>query len=1081
MMRGPYSICLFLLLISIGMPSPAQTVDTAIIGTVTDSSGAVVPGATVTVTSATTGIVKRAIATPAGEYSVNYLIPGAYDLQVTANGFATDQERGIVLQLNQQAKVNVVLQVGGVSQVVEVRGVQPLLQTEDSSLGVVVGTVSAVNLPLNGRKFDDLAILTPGVTITDPDDHSTTGNGSSVNSYGSNVVWSAMNVDGITMVSNRHSYVNLYPSVDAVQEFKVLTGNDEAEYGGNAGALVNIQLKTGGNAFHGDLYEFFRNPALDARNFFRVAPLSKQVLKQNQFGGTFGGPIIRNRAFFFFSYEGLRSLEQVAALTNVLTPAEIGGNFSAILPGTQLVSPCTGLPYPGNIIPAGHTPANTSTTCHDGLDKVAQSIAQNYIPLPNVSQNGFNYADFTQGNESQNQYIGRVDHKFNDANQVNIHYINELRKFPGIKADPHFTTNDSFIMQNAGLQYVHTFSPILVNELRLGTEIEDVKSRNSLGANTTFTAASIGINGFVQANGAPWPPSEEGFPIISITNMLAMGDSIDTDDSGITYQLVDNVTWTRGKHALLFGTDLRHVQDTADTSNTPLGQISFTGTETAYNAASVKGESGNAGADFMIGAPATIITPEGVPLTAAREWRDFFFIQDNWKVTPKLTLNLGLRYDLNLPPHNNLNTSETLNWSTSPPALVSLPSPLWAITHKDFGPRVGFAYGLPWQSVIRGGYGISYFGGQFDNINILQLNPPKDPSFSLSNGTCGYCATPNAPVATLDNPVPASLKAANANIVSLPNPDTHPDLYLQTFNLTVSKQFWSNTLDIGYVGVKGTHQDTSLLNFNTGRPNNAATSGITVQQDRPYPTYGQMRVIDYHGASFYNGLQVRFEHRSTHNLTFTTAYAWSKLRDNQGSDINGGRNETQIPTQKVWANGLTDQRNIFTTAVVYQAPKLSHGNLVARQFVNGWGLNVIFQFLAGTPLFVTQSADGENNGNNFEYPDLVPGQPLALSHRTISEWFNTSAFTEAIGHYGNTPRNPSPLISPATDPLTLAITRSIPIHEQQYVEFRAEAFNSLNTPQFAAPASVQGSGSFGKITATTIDNREVQLVLKYFF
>ena len=581
---------------------------------------------------------------------------------------------------------------------------------------------------------------------------------------------------------------------------------------------------------------------------------------------------------------------------------------------------------------------------------------------------------------------------------------------------------------------------------------------------------------------SPGRRQKEGFPIISISNVVAMGDQIDTDDAGIVYQLVDNVTRIHGKNTMIVGVDIRHQQDDADTSNTPLGSISFTGAETKYNASKISTEGGNAAADFMIGAPASLITPEGVPLTMAREWRDFFYIQDNWKATSNLTLNLGIRYDLSLPPQDLLPTSETVNWNTSPVSLVALPNPLWRITHKDFGPRVGFAYALPLDSVIRGGYGITYFSGQFDNINILQLNPPADPSFSLSNGTCGYCAYSECPCGgyALANPVPASLKASVANITSLPDGDAHPDLYMQTFNLTVSKQFWSNVIDIGFVGVKGTHQDTSLLNFNTGAPNNAATSGETVQQIRPYPAplWSDAHTRLLHGASFYNGLQVHFQHRLTHNLEFTTAYAWSHLRDNQGSDTNGGRNETQNPTAKVWANGLTDQRNILTIAFVYQVPKLEGWNPAARAILNGWGISSIYQFLAGNPVLVLQSADGENNGNAFEYPDWVPGQSLA-GPKTPREWFNTGAFTEAVGHYGDIPRNA--ITSPSNDPLILGLRRLINIREQQQLEIRFEAFNALNTPQFAAPGITQGSGSFGQITATSLDNRELQIAMKYFF
>ncbi len=281
-------------------------------GTITDNSGAVIPGATVTVTSVATGIEKKADTNESGEYSVTYLAPGNYDVTVSANGFTSSVEKGIVLQISQQARVNVALKAGGTEQTVVVSSeTQPLLQSENSSLGVVVGTESAANLPLNGRRFNDLAILTPGVGVYNPDNHTSTEDGAAITAYGAQLTWGQVNVDGVTMVNNRHAYVNMYPSVDAIQEFRVFTGNAEAEYGGGAGTITNIQLRTGTNALHGDVFEFFRNTAMDARNYFLVAPAPKQVLKQNQFGATLGGPIVKDRTFFFFSYEGLRSVEQI--------------------------------------------------------------------------------------------------------------------------------------------------------------------------------------------------------------------------------------------------------------------------------------------------------------------------------------------------------------------------------------------------------------------------------------------------------------------------------------------------------------------------------------------------------------------------------------------------------------------------------------------------------------------------------------------------------------------------------------------------------------------------------------------------
>ena len=1045
-------VLLSLTLVFLCLRLHAQTVDTAITGIVSDSAGAIIPGAAVTVTSSTTGIQKRVVTGSAGEYNVNYLTPGNYDITVSATGFSTYAQKGIVLEINQTARINITMSAGGGQETIVVTAMQPLMQTEDASLGVVVGTESAANLPLNGRKFEDLSILTPGVTVTDVDTHSGASNGATINAYGNANAWPSFNLDGITMGRNRESQIELYPSVDSVQEFKIYTntGNAEAEYGDNAGTLTNVQLKSGGNALHGDVFEFVRNTAMDARNYFRVAPLPKQVLKQNQFGATLGGPIIKDRTFFFLSYEGLRSLEQTASLTNVLTAAERNGDFSALLPGIQLKSPYTGAPYKNNQIP---------------VDKVAQNIANSYIPLPNTNQNGENYSGFTSGNESVNQYIGRLDHKFNNNNQMFLHYAFADRNFPFASINPYFTFVGSFPLNHAAFQYVHTFSANLVNELRLGVDYEHIK-QTSTRTGTSFTAASIGINGFVMSNGAPWPPSEEGFPVISISGLISIGDGTaasNLDASG-TQQFVDNVTWTRGRHTLIFGTDIRHKQDNGTTDNTPWGSLSFTGAET-----------GNAYADYMLGIPASLITPEGVPLSAARQWQDAVYVQDNWKATPNLTFNLGLRWEISTPPHDLVGRSRTLNFSTPVPTIENLPTPLWKISHKDFGPRVGLAYSLPHQVVVRSAFGISWYEGQVNNIYILQLNPPADPSYSLANGT----SPSNPPTATIENPVSPSITPNTPNEASIPAGDNHPDMYLQSWNLTVSKEFWSNVIDISYVGMKATHWDTSIPYFNNGPPQPA---GRSVNADRPYPTIGNIRLLDYHGASTYNGLETHFQHRFTHGLEYSTVFSWSHLMDNQGGDTNGVRNETQIPTAKEWATGLTNVPLNLTIAFVYQLPKLSGGDVAARAVLNGWGFNSIFQYISGSPLYVTQSADGENDGNLFQRPDLVPGQPIASPHKSIAEWFNTAAFKEAVGHYGSTPRNPPGVNSASVDPVTLALTRSFPSpFKEQNLDFRFEVFNALNTPQFGAPGASQGSSTFGKISSTAVDNREIQLGLKYFF
>ena len=1065
------SVSAFLVLVIAVAPAGlrAQTVDTAIVGTVTDHSGAVIPGAKVTVTSVSTGIAKSAVTASTGEYTVNYLPPGSYNVAVAANGFTTTQQQGIVLQLSQEARVNFQLQVGAAAELVTVEAAPPLLQTEASSLGNVVGEDQVQNLPLNGRKFEDLAILTPGTTAYSPDNHTSTEDGASVQSYSEQLEWGQTNVDGVTMIGDRHAYVNLYPSTDAIQEFEVISANAEAQNVGAAGDITNIQLKSGTNNFHGDVFEYFRNTALDARNYFIPAPAPKQVYRQNQFGGTLGGPIIPNRTFFFISYEGIRSNEETAGLTNVLTPQEENGDFSALLPGTQLVSPFTGQPYLNNQIP---------------VDPVAQQIVKQYMPLPNTNQGGFNYAFFNGGFQDTNQFIGRIDHHLSASDQLSLHFMYASRTNFISEGNPNFNDNATLPIYNAGLQYVHTVSPKLINELRLGIDFENQKLLTTY-ANTNFTPASIGINGFVQPNGQPWPASEQGFPNLTSNELIGVGSDYGVGlDQGKTYQVVDNVTWTHGTHTVIFGGDVRRVQDNADTSNTPYGVINFNGSETANNSPNAPAnEGGYDGADLMLGIPAQVITPEGIPLTNAHQWRMFFYIQHNWKATRNLTLNTGLNYSLYPAPTDSLNTSETMNWNVNPIQLVPLAnySPIWHITGKDFGPRVGFAYSLPHQMVVRGGYGISYYAGQFDNINILQLNPPDDPSFSLFNGNCGYCAPANAPTSTLQNPVSSSIAASVANIVSIPIGRDHPDLYLQTWNLTFSKQFGNNVIDLSYVGVKGTKEDTSLLNYNVGPPQ---PPGGNVQANRPYPAYGQMRVLDNHGASIYEGFLVHFQHRLSRGLDLTASYALSSLQDDIGGGTNQQRNETQYAFAKVWANGLTQQRNNLTVAVLYDLPKLNDDrNAVARNLLNGWGVAGIFQYYSGSPQFVSQSDDGQNNGNNFEYPDLVPGQPNGVPNRSINEWFNTARFTEAIGHYGNAPRNPSWVVAPSNNPLGLELKRmfAMPFAESQKLSLQIQAFNAFNHPQFGAPNANESSSSFGTITSTTLDNREFQFVAKYFF
>jgi hypothetical protein len=1031
-------------------------VDTSILGSVTDPQGSVVPGATVVVRADATGQEKTVTTSGDGQYRVQYLVPGTYSVTVTASGFAKATRSGIQLALSQQIHLDVALSLGSTQQTVEVTAGQAQLQTENASLGTTVDTNRTVNLPLNGRKFNDLAVLTPGVTVSNPDNHSSSTAGSRIASNSGRGDWGAVQVDGVVMTNTRSAYVNSYPSVDAIEEFRVQTGNFSAEYGFSAGTNVNVQLKSGTNSFHGSVFEFIRNDAVDARNYFRAAPLKKNVLKQNQFGATLGGPIFHNKTFFFASYEGLRSIAETPSLSNVLTQAQRNGDFSAYS-GT-LKNPYAGGTYANNKIP---------------VNAVAQNIINTYMPLPNGTfSGGNNYSGVSVGNQTNNQFIGRVDHRFNDKDSIFIHYIYGKRDFPDTDLNPNFRYTGTYPMHNAALQYIHVFSPTLVNEVRAGVNMEHVKQL-SVRTGTGFTIESLGINGFLVGgpNGRPLTPNEEGFPLLSISGFLGMGDSRAASnlDYSRTFMFADNVTLTKGKHTLLFGADIRKVAGNATTNNTPFGQQSFTGDMTGY-----------APADFMLGVPRTSVTPEGVPITAARQWRTAEYLQDNYRMNDKLTLNLGLRYEIYAPPVDTNNVSRTLDFSQNPPVLTPAPGQrlnnIWSITYTDLAPRLGFAYSVTPKTVVRGGYGITYYGGQFDNINILQLNPPTAGSLTISNPNSGPAAPP---LATIQTPVPAALYPANPffNVVTVPADRHRPDAKVQTWNITVSQQIKNLVLDTSYVGTKGSDLDTSIHYWNSPAPGPGA-----IQARRPYPTFARIRALDFTGASNYNALQEHLEWRVNARSNVTASYVWSHMFDNQGNSTNtGGCTCQDVRHPHEWATGTNDQRHNFVLGYVYRLPDFTQSKL-AGYGINGWTLNGLVALGSGNPVNVTQATDSENVDNPWQRPSLVPGvRPYVSNKSAQNGWYNKNAFVLSGYAFGTTPRNY--LVGPGVKTVNVSVMKDfvMPYAETHNLQVRFEAFNALNTPQFSNPGASFGPSSFGQITSTKINNRELQLAVKYLF
>src|SRR5215467_8777256 len=384
-------VCGMFLLAGCLQPGAAQTLDTGILGNVTDPSGAAVSGAAVTITQAATGVTKTAATDTGGRYEVRYLTPGEYTVEVKAQGFRSERQTGIVIQIGQLAPINFALQVGNVVETVDVTASAPLLRTENATLGEVVASERIVNLPLNGRSFVQLSTLTPGVRVAEPSQFTSSTDGSRIIANGARDSWMQINIDGITMVNNRSNYVTLYPMIDALQEFKVQSGNYSAEYGGNAGANTNLQVRSGTNQFHGSLWEFLRNDKLDSRGYFRPAPFPKDVLRRNQFGAVVSGPVRKDKTFFLVTYEGQRQIQESGQTNIVMTPAQRSGDFSSSSKAVN--DPLAVTAFPGNIVPSSR------------ISPVSTNLLQ-YMPLPNTSGT-INYAGVTRGITNINQGIVR--------------------------------------------------------------------------------------------------------------------------------------------------------------------------------------------------------------------------------------------------------------------------------------------------------------------------------------------------------------------------------------------------------------------------------------------------------------------------------------------------------------------------------------------------------------------------------------------------------------------------------------------------------------------------------------------------
>jgi hypothetical protein len=519
------------------------------------------------------------------------------------------------------------------------------------------------------------------------------------------------------------------------------------------------------------------------------------------------------------------------------------------------------------------------------------------------------------------------------------------------------------------------------------------------------------------------------------------------------------------------GADIRRMMGDATSTNAPFGALDFT-----------RDISGHAAAAFILGYPRTARTPEGIPIGGIRQWRHGLYLQDDWRVNPRLTVNLGLRYDHNLPPRDVNGVSRTLRFDLDPSGPVLWPNPgevvdeLYFNKHRHWAPRLGFAYQLNERMVVRGGYGVFNMALHLDNINTLGTNPPT-ASVQVTNPTLN-------PVATIANPFPSALVPTNPifNVTSAEVDRNHRDGYYQNWNVAVGYELSrAAVFEIRYVGAKGSNLDTSLTNFNSPDPDPNAGS-IPLQSRRPYPAFGRIRMWMTDGESDYQSLQSEFKHRGPWGLTLTLAYTLSELNDNQQGGLNASRGRRQNPRslEGEYAPSADDQRHRFVVGYVWNIPFGSTLTGLTGVLLKGWQLSGIGIFNSGSPIFINQDGDPLNVDSEEIRPNLVAGQDpdLPESERTLTRWFNTAAFARATTTYGTSPRNP--VVGPGRKIVDLSVSKAFAIQSGRQIEFRVEAFNAFNWVNWGNPNGTLGNSNFGVISSANAA-REMQLSLKYIF
>jgi outer membrane receptor protein involved in Fe transport len=1097
-MRNYVNVAIYLAVLALisGTLAYGQADTATIVGTVHDSSGAVVPGATITVTATDTGTKTVARTDTSGNFVVTPLRIGNYSVAVEAPGFKTETHSGIVLEVQDRVRVDFTMQVGAVSDTVNVQEAVPVIQTETSALGDVVASQQITDMPLNGRDYTQLATLTTGVVkITENgggiNGATSASNGNAGGAFAVNGTRGNLNnfmLDGIDNNSNDNAGNILSTNVDAIQEFKVQTSGYSAEFGRSGGAVINATVKSGTNAFHGTAFEFLRNSALDARGFFEPPDQPKAPFRQNQFGGTLGGPVKRNKTFFFVDYQGTRIGTSKTDISTVPTPAEIGGNFSALLTGTpagQIFDPqsttmvngnVVRTPFAGNIIPASR------------LDPISSAVAQLY-PAPNVpGALANNYIVNAAGNEQIDQGDGRMDHNITDRQQIFARFSwSQQNRFqqpplPGLADGGSYSTGNYIAdTRGAAIGYTFAISPTMVNELRIGFNRSHYVD-NTPAYGQKYPPADLAVPG------VPNNATVNGLTLFQPNAYHTLGEPgyTPTTSTSQEFQYGDTLSIVHGKHSLKMGPQLRWSQFNLFQIGQPRGAFGFTGEFTADSPTSGDG-SGNGLADMLLGLP-TSSTISTLTYFGNRQQTYGGFIQDDYRVSSKLTLNLGVRYDYTTPITEAHNQQSNFDFQTGQLVVAGqngASAGLVTTDKTDFAPRVGLAWNPFKNTVIRSGYGRFFSYQEIRTGDPLQLayNLPffYQPTF-ISDGVTPILTVkqgfpPLNPSQAIDAGVTASGSYGAGSHLHAP--------VLDEWNFNIQQQLPGQILfEVAYVGSKSTHLQALL------DPNQDPVPGPgDIQSRRPYPQYGPFTDIVNRGNSNYSALEIKAEKRLSSGLMFLSAFTYSKSMNDQPEiccNAPWPQNSYNVASERGPSD--FDQKFRWVSSFDYQLPvgkgqRYLNSSRMEDLILGGWHLGGIFTMHSGFYFSPLMGYDPSNTGSiGLLRTDRTCNGNFPSGQRSINNWFDASCFPLPSTYaFGNSGKND--LIGPGGVSGDFALRKLFAITEHQALEFRAELFNAFNHPVFAQPDNyiTDGPGATGVITSTVLPQREIQFALKLHF